>query len=66
MNFLGDDFWNYFSMQCSWFDSGYMCVSLRRLLWLVLLMFPHLALYFFPPVVRPMMLCTMAGIIQRG
>ena len=22
--FLGDDFRNYFHMQCSWFDSGYM------------------------------------------
>ena len=24
MDFLGDDFRNYFHMQCSWFDSGYV------------------------------------------
>ena len=24
MSFLGDDFRNYFRMQCSWFDSGYV------------------------------------------
>ena len=33
LDFLGDDFWNYFRMQYSWFDSGYMFLPVNEVMW---------------------------------